>query len=454
MTPNRRFSLLALLLAAAPAPLAAQDTVPRGEPLSLQQTLAVAEQNNPGYRRAITEVATAQADVRRARGAFLPELSLNFSAGGSYSRTLTGLDPFGEVVKRPEGVLESNGSDNRQTLSLTNFNLYDGGQRRRDLRAARAGEQAVAARVGSEAIRMRGEVSRRYWEAVRADRVIRLEEELLKATRDRLELTRALVRVGVRGPIDVLGAEVAVAEQEQALERARGEARTRQLDLRQSMGVIEGGWLRLTDEPAALFDPSTLNVESVVSAALAHPRIQRMDLAVRQADERFGSARAQRLPRLSMSANMGRSQRYSDYGGLRTVNPLDQSVGLSFSLQVPLFTGHRTSYTVQSARATRDQAAEDARAERLTVEREVRGALVDLDNAFRAARLAERTVDLNRQRLQLAQEQYRVGALTQNDLTDAVEAAARAERDALRTRFEFSTALATLEERAGGPVRP
>ena len=39
-----------------------------------------------------------------------------------------------------------------------------------------------------------------------------------------LELTRELVRVGVRGPLDVLGAEVAVAEQEQALERARGDA--------------------------------------------------------------------------------------------------------------------------------------------------------------------------------------------------------------------------------------
>lgn len=453
MTRTRNSALLALLLA-APAHLTAQDTVPRGEPLALQQALSIAEENNPQYRRAQSEVGTARADVRRARGAFLPEVSFNLGVGGSYNRQLTGIGQFGEVVRR-DTAIESNGSDNRQTLSLSNFSLFDGGQRRRDLRAARAGEQAVAARVGGEGIRVRGEVTRRYWEAVRADRVIRLEEELLKSARDRLEVTKALVRVGVRGPIDVLSAEVAVAEQEQALERARGEARTRQLDLRQAMGVIEGGWLRLTDEPAALFDPSTLDVESVVAAALStHPRIQRMDLAVRQADERFGSARAQRLPRLSMSANVGRSQRYSDYGGLVDVNPLDQNMGVSFNLSVPLFTGHRTSYSIQSARAAREQATEDARGERLALEREVRGALVDLDNAYRAARNAQRTVELNRQRLELAQEQYRVGALTQNDLTDAVEAAARAERDALRTRFEFATALATLEERTGGPVRP
>ena len=88
--------------------------------------------------------------------------------------------------------------------------------------------------------------------------------------------------------------------------------------------------------------------------------------------------------------------------------------------------------------------------------REVMNHVIDTERifAYRAARLAERTLDLNRQRLQLAQEQYRVGGLTQNDLTDAVERAARAERDGLRARFEFTTALATLEERAGGPVRP
>jgi outer membrane protein len=455
MTSNRPLALLALLLAAVPAHLNAQDTVPaQGEPLSLQQALSAAEQNNPQYRRTLTEVGTAQADVRRARGAFLPELSLTLGTGTSYRRQVTGIDPFGNVDRRDTAVVTS-GSDMRQTLSVSGFNLFDGGQRRRDLRAARAGEQVVAARVEGEEIRVRAEVVRRYWESVRTDRVIRLEEALLASARDRLEVTGALVRVGVRGPLDVLGAEVTVAEQEQALERARGDARKAQLDLRQAMGVVQGGWLRLTDEPQAMFDPSGLNAETLVAQAMAsHPRVERVDFSVRQADERLGAARAGRLPRLSMGLSLGRDQRYDDFGGLVDINPLDQNAGVTFSLQVPLFSGYRTSYTIQQARASREAAGEDARSERLTLEREVRSALVDLENAYRAAQLAERTVDLNRQRLELAQEQYRVGALTLNDLTDAVERASRAERDALRTRFDFATALATLEERAGGPVRP
>ena len=453
MTWNRTSALVGVLLAAA-APLAAQQAQPEGEPLSLEQALRIAEENNPQYRRTLTEVGTAEADVRRSRGAFFPTVALRLGASGNYSRAFTGQGQFGEPVVRDD-PLESRSSFAQQSLSLSQITLFDGGQRLREARAATAGLAATQARVGAEQVRVRAEVTRRYWQAVRADRAIRLEEALLASARDRLEVTRALLRVGVRGPLDVLGAEVAVAEQEQALERARGEARTAQLDLRQAMGVIQGGWLRLTDDPPAPFDPAGLDADALVAGALdAHPRIARTALAERQAGHRVNAARSARWPRLSMGASVGRSQRFADYSGLLEPNPLDQSMGVSFDLTLPLFNGYQTSYQIQSARAARDAAREDARAERLALEREVRAALVDLDNAYRASVNADRTLGLNRQRLELAQEQYRLGALTLTDLTDAVERAARAERDALRARFDFAAALATLEERAGRPVRP
>lgn len=445
-------ALLAVATLAAPS-LHAQ-TQPRDTvPLSLEQAQRTAAENNPTYRRALTEVGTARADVRRARGAFLPSLSLGLGTGIGYSRTVSATGDFGEV--RKDTVIVSNSSSATQSLSLGQITLLDGGQRRRDLRVAQTGEQVVAARVSGAEITMRAEVGRRYWSAVRADRTIRLEEQLLASAADRLAVTRQLVRVGVRGPIDVLSAEVTMAEQEQALERARGDARVAQLDLRQAMGTVGDEWLRLTDEPVAMFDPAALNADALVQRALAHhPRIQRTTLGVTQSEQRLSSARGQRWPRLTMSASMGRNEYFGDYSGLYDLRPANQSATVGLNLSIPLFSGYQTSYQIQSARAARDAANEDARAERLTLERDVRGALVDLYNAYRAARLADRTVELNRQRLQLAQEQYRVGALTLTDLTDAVERTARAERDALRTRFEFATALATLEERAGGPVRP
>jgi outer membrane protein len=449
--PMKALSLFAALLVAAPvAAQAGQDSMP----LSLAQAQRTATENNPQYRRAQTELGTAEADLRRARGAFLPIVSLDFGASGGYSRRFTGLDQFGETVVRDE-VLESNYSRADQGLSIRSLTLFDGGERLRERRAAQAGYQATEARIGSEEVRVRGEVERRYWEAVRAGQAIALEEALLASARERLESTRALQRVGVRGPIDVLGAEVTVAEQEQALEKARGDARRAQLDLRQSMGVLDGPPLVLTDAPAALFDPAALDVPALVSRAFAnHPRVARVQLAEQQAEHRLAAAQTNRLPRLSVAGSVGRSQNNSDYSGLVQVNPLDQAAGLKFDLSIPLFTQYQTSYQIHSARAARNAAREDSRAERLAVERDVRVAVVELQNAHTAAALTARALDLNRRRLELAQQQYRVGALTLMELTDAVERAARAERDALRTRFEFAAALATLDERVGGPVAP
>jgi outer membrane protein len=447
----KRLLTAAVLTALAPFSLAAQsDTVP----LSLAEAQRVASENNPQFRRVEADVASAEAEVLRARGAFLPSVSLGLRTGGGYSRKFTGQDEFGNTVVRDD-PLDFQNSSVSQSLSVDQFTLFDNGARRKDARAARAGLQASEARVGTEALRVRGEVERRYWEAVRAFSAIRLEEELLKSARERLQSTQTLLRVGVRGPLDVLTAEVTVAEQEQALDRARGDARRTELDLRQSMGVLSGPPVALTDRPSDPFDPSTLDADALVARALAsHPRLARTEAAARQAEYRLDAARAGRWPRLTMGASLGRTQQFSDYSGLVEPNPLDQAASFSIGLSYPVFTQYQNSSRIQAARAGRNAALEDTRGEQLGVERDIRAALVELRNAYSAAALAERSVELNRRRLELARRLYQVGSLTSTELTDAVERAARAERDALRTRFEFATALATLRERTGDTAAP
>ncbi|HEY0038204.1 MAG TPA: TolC family protein, partial [Longimicrobium sp.] len=144
----------ALLVAAAPAAAqAGQDSMP----LSLAQAQRIATENNPQYRRAQTELGTAEADLRRARGAFLPAVSLDFGASGGFSRRFTGQDQFGETVVSKD-VLESNYSRASQGIGISSITLFDGGKRQRERRAAQAGYQATEARIGAEEVRVRGEV--------------------------------------------------------------------------------------------------------------------------------------------------------------------------------------------------------------------------------------------------------------------------------------------------------
>ncbi|HEX5727047.1 MAG TPA: TolC family protein [Longimicrobiaceae bacterium] len=439
---------LAALLAALAAPLAAQPA----PPLTLAEALRLAREHNPQYRKALNQVESADADRRTRLGAFFPSLSVAVNSGGSYNRSYTGVDDFGNPTTL-EDPRESRSSSMRQSVSLGSLTLFDGGVKLRDYRAAQAAAAGARFGVAAEELRLRGELERRYWKAVEAERLIALEERLLETAREQLDATRRLVSVAVRTPVDVLAAEVKVAEQELALERARGERRRAELDLRQEIGVIEGPPRPLADEPAAPFDPAPLDADALLAAAFAaNPRLDRAEAGVRAAEQRLGAARAGRFPTLSLTAGAGRATNVSGYDALVEPNPLDQSYSFGFQLNVPLFTQFATSGRIAQARATRNGAQEDARAERLAVERDVRSALIELENAFRAAGNAERSLRLNRQRLELAQEQYRLGALSFTELQDAVSGTATAEREALKARFTFAAALATLEEKVGAPV--
>src|SRR5690606_19122408 len=131
----------------------------------------------------------------------------------------------------------------------------------------------------------------RYYLALRARRRIALEEQLLASARERLEMTEEQLRVVGTHPEDVLGAQVDVAQQELALQQARGDARKADLDLRQAMGVEEDVAFELVSDLPALFDPASLDEELLVARAIeAAPGVLAAEADASAAEHRAGSA--------------------------------------------------------------------------------------------------------------------------------------------------------------------
>lgn len=442
----KRIAFLLALLAATPHPVLAQEAPPE---LSLAEALEVAREHNPDYRKALAGVEVAAADERRAWGSLLPALSLGFSTGLSQSRVLTGTDEFGRPVRLDDPAVFTHTSAG-QTLSLGAITLFDGGARVREARATRASASATRAGVEAEAVRLESRIARSYYDALRAERQIALEEQLLESARDRLAATERLLRVAVSSPVDLLGAEVEVAQREQAVERARGEARKARLALGDAMGVGREVPFTLSHHLPAVVDPSGLDGDALVRAALERsPVLAQLGSRTEAAGHRLHAARAARWPTLSISPYASRRVGAAGYDALFDLNPLDQNYGLSVSVSLPLFNQFRTTHSVEQARAGHLGAEEDLRAGRLQVETEVRAALIDLQNAHRALALAERSAALSRERLEMAHERYRLAGIGFTELQDVVDRAAAAEREALSARFDLAVARVELEERAG-----
>jgi outer membrane protein TolC len=440
----------ALLVAVSPR-LAAQGT-PRD--LSLDEALRVAEQNNPDYRSVQTGVRDASARERESMGAFLPQLSTSLSFAGTMSARRVGEDEFGNPLPAGE-VRESTRSSTGHGARL-GIPLYERG-RTSEVKATRADSRAAGSAVLVERGRVRAEVKRRYQDAVRAERLIELEEQLLASARERLDATQRLFRIAAQGMVEVLGAEVEVARQEQAVDQARGDARKAKLALGEVMGTLDVEEAKLTTGPMEVFDPASLGADSLVTLAVrGHPRLAEAASDVAAAGYRVSVARGQRWPKLDASLDYGRSSLRQDYDAFsdfaNPFNPFDRDLSFGFSVSLPIFDQFRTSTQVAQADAARTRAQESLRATRLAVEREVRSALIDLQNTFRSSQRSEHAAKLSRDRLEMAREQYRLGAISFTELQQVVDRTAEAERDALRARFEFAIALATLEERVGAPV--
>ncbi|CAN5715214.1 N/A [soil metagenome] len=435
---------VALLLCAAPT--AGQQVAGR---LTLDDALRLAHDHNPAFQRVRNDLDAASSSVRAAwAAAFLPSLSSSMSFGGSRSTTVTGSDAFGRPV-RLEDPRTWRGSSASQSIG-TQMTLFDGLSSIRNLGVQRALHDATEARIALQEVQLVAQVSREYWQAVKTSQLITLEEALLASARERLAGTEELLRIAARNRVDLLGARADVAQFEQNLERARGEADKARLALAVTLGLEPTSSITLDTALPPIFDPADLDPASLVALAKAgSPLLHQSEANVAAARHRAAAARGRRLPTVNASAGYGRSMSLPGYGAFGEINPLNYGFNFGLSVSLPLFSRFQTVGAITEASAALEDAQHDLRGTELTVERDVRSALIDLANAYRSLQLADQNAELSRERQELTQEQYRLGGVNFTELQNVIDRTAQAERQALDARFIFITARLNLEEKLG-----
>jgi outer membrane protein TolC len=433
-------------------PVAAQQEIPA---LTLEEAVQVARGRNPAFRRIQLGIRDAEARVLSAYGTFLPDLRASMGWGGTRRTTTIGEDDFGgTIVQNQSRTFTSSNASQSLSTSLT---LFDGFRNLNGVRAARKGVEAAEAGVAVQELALVADVSRAFYQAILAGKQIDVEEQLLESAQEDLDRQERLFSIASSDQVQVLTAELRVQLQEQALERAVNEAKKARLAVLQRLGTLG----EVTDfEPIgdlpAVFDPTIYSVEELVAmAAAGHPSIVQSDAQVSQQERALAQARAERLPSISASGSFSRGAGTDGYSSFFEFNPTaSRSFNFNLSVSLPIFQRFSLSQSASTARVAVDQAEEDLWAARLLVEQQVRSAFIDLQNAHTAFQIQTRSTDLNRQRLQLAQEQYRLGtgAVTFIDLQRYIDEVATAERDLVNRQLDFTNALVALDQQVGQPI--
>jgi outer membrane protein TolC len=233
---------------------------------------------------------------------------------------------------------------------------------------------------------------------------------------------------------------VQLANERQALVRARNLAASSLLVLARNIGMSPGSAIELAD-PLQFHPAQAMDVESVLPRALdVRPDYQSLLRQRNALTEQQRASRARYLPKLTASGN---------YGGIgRTLSTMNATEAAQLSLSFSVFDRDREGEALQIAAQIRriDSQLNDAR---LGVEQELRQALLDLDSAAEEVSVADAGLDLARKELDLAQLRFREGVTNNIEVITAQDALSRARQNSIVALTHHADARISLARALG-----
>ncbi|BDG09937.1 TolC family protein [Anaeromyxobacter paludicola] len=453
--------LLAVLGAVA-SPAAA---APAGGALTLDDALALAGRQNKDLRLSRSRREAAGVDVTASWAGVLPRLDLSASGG----RDFVGARQSVQVV--PTGV----GPDGLPTFQQQAINIpatdfadwslglklsqpiFDGLRSWNAIRRAESMERASAGQLDEAALTTAFDVTRKFYEVVKAERSLAVLEETVARSEELVRRADALFAEGRGLKGDAYAARVNLANDRINVESQRARVAQARSDLAVALGG-EGVDVPAVVAPAAVDAPGLGGAAEpppaealLARARAARPLLRSQRELVAASGLDVAIARADWWPALSLQAAYNREG--PSLTGSEGVlgDPTRQYTAVAqVALTWNLFAGRQTQAQVAKAGIAEAQArigAEQADQQVASEIARARSALVALS---RSALLAAESLGSAEENVKLARARLDAGAASQLEVRDALLKLTQAKLTLLQARVDEAVARADLNRAVGG----
>jgi len=405
-----------------------------GDPL-LNELVAAALERNADIRLAVARIEEADANLRVANAAFLPEIDL----GGNANRTR--FSPT-TAVPTPPGVPPVR-TDVRLALS-TSFELDFLGQLRRQAESVRA--QLLGTRYARDvvALTLAGLTAQTYFALRSFDAQTIVTRETIATRQESLDYVRARAKGGIASELEVAQAEGALADitvQLKELQRQRALFEHQLATFTGRLGLtLADGDIRTLPTPA-------LPPEGLPSALLERrPDVQQAEQQLVSANAQIGVAKAAMFPTFTLTGfGGGESTTLAN-----AVNRASSIWSLGLGVSLPLLDWGRYRGLTDAAIARQHQATALYQQAVETAFREVADALSSVRLTSSAEQDYQASVDAARRALRLSRMRYDAGYSPYLEVLDAQRQANLSEIAALRNRQALLSATVDLMKSLGG----
>jgi outer membrane protein TolC len=256
-----------------------------------------------------------------------------------------------------------------------------------------------------------------------------------------LQLAESKHDAGTATGVDLLRAQVQLANDQQALLAAQNQSKQALLVLARNLGMSPRTPLELA-EPLRFEPLNHPTADSIVSAALvARPDYLSLASQRHQFVEQQQANRARYFPKLSLSGN---------YGGLgRSIGSVQETYLVQGQVDFTLFDRDRNGEAQELA--SRIKRIDDQIADlRRGIDQDVRAALLNLESTADQVAVAQQGQDLAERELKLTQDRFRSGVTNNIEVTTAQDELARAQENYILAVSNYVDAKFALARAAGG----
>lgn len=407
------------------------------EKLDLRTAIAYAVENNFAIRQARERIREQEGLILEVKSQALPNASLD----SSYTRSADDLrsDNF------------SSGLNQNWSIALNvRQTLYSGGGVQAALEAQRLVRESALLELQAVINDALLEVRTRFYDVLLAREQIEVQEQNVGLLREQLQTARNRFEAGAVSNFDVLRAEVAVANAQAPLIRARNQYRLAIDELRRSIGFINPTPDNISRVPEFVgdlaFTPVSYDLQTSLRSALeTRPELQRLAKVEEARQVGVTFEKAGYRPDLAL---VGGYQLRKASDSNRFNDSLDGwTIGVQSSWAV--FDGRATKGRVAQARSQLEQAKLATAEQTLSVEVEVRRAISSLQEGAELAEAAQKVVEQAEEALRLADARYAAGSATQLDVLETRVALTEARTNQLEANYRYNVALATLRRSTG-----
>jgi outer membrane protein len=416
--------------------------------LSMGRAVDIALSPEGSVKIAMAEqsIVRAETQVSQAKSALMPTIDGTFNARNQ----TTNLRTFGfnfsfpgftlPNVVGPFTVVDIRPTAKWTVLDFANIRRY---------RAVQATVDTSKAELDVTRTQVTDQVARAYLATLRADAALEAAQANLDLTKALLDLANSQKDAGTGTGIEVVRAQVQLANNQGRLVIAQNDRNRAGLQLLRAMGLELSVPVQLTDKLE--YKPAEIGG---ADAALQRARESRLEIRAqkqREAVARLNTSavEAERLPSVST---------FGDYGGIGQPQiGLERTRTVGVAISVPLFDGGRRS--ARKAESNSQLRSEQLKTRDLEqqIELEVRLAMDSVRSAETQVTIAKEGLALAQSEVEQAQRRYRAGVGVPLEVTDAQARYDRAQDNQILALYTYNVArldLALATGHVGEFVKP